>query len=106
MIFDTKKFKDKNYHFCIFEEVPISNSAAVQPKNKKEIITSFNKSILDQQELALFNEDKQNFIFHNVQFLTSLLDTKQDRSLLDRKIIVEVHETYFQSIKGQKDEFE
>jgi hypothetical protein len=55
---DTKKNREKNYHYCIFEEVPISNGAAITPKNKKDIITSYSKSILDQQELAIFDEDK------------------------------------------------
>ena len=44
---DTKKNREKNFHYCIFEEVPISNGAAITPKNKKDIITSYNKSILD-----------------------------------------------------------
>lgn len=93
---DTKKNKEKNFHFCIFEDVPVTNSAAMVPKNKKATITSYLKSILDQQELAIFDEERKDFRFHNVQFLTSLFDDTGDRSILDRVLRLEVHETYFE----------
>ena len=48
LLADTKKNKAKNFHYCIFEDVPVTNSAALVPKHKKELITSYMKSILDQ----------------------------------------------------------
>ena len=83
---ELKKAKAKNLHFYIYEEIPSGS------KGEQHLMP-----IYDQEDLANFDEQDSLFVFQNVQLVSSLMDNDPTRSILDRTLQIEVHETYFES---------
>ena len=85
------KLKDKNMHLFLYEDVLVAD-----PKQK---IQSMLRPIMDCEDLATFEKDANIWNFPNVQLLSSVLEQTSGRSILERNLVIEVHETYFEKPK-------
>ena len=62
------------------------------------------KPVMDCPDIASFKDD--TFTFAPVKFLSSLLEQSSGRSFLERILVIEVQETYFEIPKKSKETME
>jgi hypothetical protein len=58
------------------------------------------KPVMDCPDIASFKDD--TFTFAAVKFLSSLLEQSSGRSFMERTLVIEVQETYFEIPKKSK----
>jgi hypothetical protein len=93
---ENKKMADKNFHFFIVEECPPPKGV----KSKAPVL----KPVLDCEDVSVYSEETHLHTFPSLQLLSTALQRMESGAinLLDKVLILEIHETYFEQPKGKK----
>lgn len=85
--------------------MPVEQDTIGDSKGKKGNETQqLLKPVLDCQDLATFDEAQCLHSFPTLQLTSSYLEQNTGRSILDRSLVIEVHETFFENLKKKKGE--
>ena len=93
---ENKKMVDKNFHFFILEEC---HPVIKEKKSKQNAVVL--KPVLDCEHVSIYDPETKLYKFPTVQLISNALQRMENGAinLLDKVLVLEVHETFFETKK-------